>query len=256
MAFFFCQARAYESKGLQKKLKFIGEYKVERVIDGDSILLKNGEYVRLLGLRAPLLVNRKLKSSEQSSGILSKKYLESLILGKNIYLYKAQEKRDRYGRILGHVFLKDGRWVQGEILKSGMAQVYSFADNRLLVAEMLEEEHLAEKLKLGLWKNQFYKIKDHKKAYKYIHNYEIIKGKVLHIGRFKKMYFINFGDHWDTDFTVVISGKATRLFKKKSIDIWEYRDKKIIVRGWLKEYKGPNMTISHPEQIEILKSEK
>jgi endonuclease YncB( thermonuclease family) len=244
------EVNAYDTFSLKKNLKLLGEYTVERVVDGDTILLKNGEYVRLLGLQAPALDHNNIKTL--ASGSFSKKYLESLVLDEKIDLYKASVKRDRYGRILGHLFLKDGRWVQGEMLNSGMAIVYSFADNRKLVSEMLEEEQLAEKENVGLWGQGFYKVKMHDEAYKYIHGYEMVKGKVLHIGRYKKMFFINFGDDWNKDFTIVISGKAARRFEKSAIDIWEYRGKVISVRGWLKEFKGPTMSISHPEQINIL----
>ena len=60
---------------------------------------------------------------------------------------------DRHGRLLAHLEDSDGRWIQGEMLTAGLARVYSFADNRARVADMLALEKKARAVGAGIWSN-------------------------------------------------------------------------------------------------------
>ncbi|NQU69004.1 MAG: thermonuclease family protein, partial [Rhodospirillales bacterium] len=55
------------------------------------------------------------------------------------------------------------------------------------------------------------------------------------------------------DFTISISPRSHRSFKRAKIDIKSYVGRKLRVRGWLKSYNGPMIDVTHPEQIEMLK---
>lgn len=104
-------------------LLLAGEYQVTRVIDGDTIEVKKGQTkltVRLAGIDAPETSKKKHEPgqpfSQQSTSLLAK-----LVLNKSVDVksYGA----DRYGRILGEVFV-DGNNVNLEIVKAGLAEVY------------------------------------------------------------------------------------------------------------------------------------
>ncbi len=67
----------------------------------------------------------------------AKRALERLVLGRRVTLSFGGRRMDRHGRLLAHMHAADGAWIQGEMLRSGLARVYSFADNRALIPEML-----------------------------------------------------------------------------------------------------------------------
>ena len=68
---------------------------VDRVVDGDTVDLQNGETVRLLGIDAPEVGEcGYLKASENLSG---------LVLDKRVQLVAGSVDSDRYGRILRYV---------------------------------------------------------------------------------------------------------------------------------------------------------
>ncbi len=116
------------------------EILVKRVVDGDTIQLENGERLRLIGIDTPEMHDssklyrdsRKTNQDVETIKKLGKKSYEftrSLIEGKRIRLEFDVEKHDKYSRLLGYVYLKDGTFVNAEIVKSGFASLMTIAPN-------------------------------------------------------------------------------------------------------------------------------
>ena len=104
-------------------LVLAGEYKVTRVIDGDTLVVQKGATsltIRLVGIDAPEVSHKKYEPG-QSYSQQSTKHLAKLALNRSadVKSYGA----DRYGRILGEV-LVDGNNVNLEMVKTGLAEVY------------------------------------------------------------------------------------------------------------------------------------
>jgi len=158
---------------------------------------------------------------------------------------------DRYGRTLAHLFTNDNIWVQGEMLKNGMARVYSFADNRSIVEEMLEEEYQARLQNRGIWELEYYKIKPQEESGKYTNSFQVISGRIRDVAEVRNNTYLNFGDDYRNDFTIVIPNRVKKMFQERDINLTNLKDKNIFVRGWLKYYNGPSIDLSHPEQLVI-----
>lgn len=90
---------------------------VERVIDGDTIKLTNGETVRLIGIDAPETSNNKWAKewSERTGhdietilelGKISKNFVQKArkLEGRDVCLELDVQERDKYGRLLAYVF--------------------------------------------------------------------------------------------------------------------------------------------------------
>jgi endonuclease YncB( thermonuclease family) len=97
---------------------------VSYVIDGDTIALRNGERVRLVGIDTP-----ELWPQEEPGGREAKEYVESLCPpGTQVGLdVDDSTPRDRYGRTLAIVYVKiDESWVNlnEELLRKGYAEPY------------------------------------------------------------------------------------------------------------------------------------
>ncbi len=88
--------------------------KVIRVIDGDTIVLDNGEKVRLLGVNAPERGQRYYAEA--------KKRLKGLVEGKMVKI-ELLKHRDQYGRLLGFVFLNSTN-VNVEMVREGLSNLY------------------------------------------------------------------------------------------------------------------------------------
>ncbi|HPF45712.1 MAG: thermonuclease family protein [Alphaproteobacteria bacterium] len=245
---------AYDTALIKQKLtheKQENYYRVIEIIDGDTLRLENNIEVRLVGLQAPKIALGRKNFNPWPLGNEAKDTLAALALNKNVTLLYGGRKMDRYGRALAHLFLEDGTWIQGEMVKRGMARVYSFADNRSVVEELLEEEKIARHTGTGIWGLNFYKIKTDLESGKYTNSFQLISGKILEVATVRNNTYLNFGEDYKTDFTIVVPSRVNKMFEKKDIKLSDLEGRNIIVRGWLKYYNGPSLDLTHPEQLII-----
>lgn len=120
--------------------------KVVKVIDGDTVDIltpkKQKVRVRLLDIDAP--------ESRQAYGNAARKYLASLIAGKNVFV--KENKKDIYQRTLGTIFLNQIN-INAKMVESGFAWAYRYkgvANNK----NMVKLESKAKQNKKGLWKDK------------------------------------------------------------------------------------------------------
>lgn len=89
---------------------------VIRVYDGDTIHVdidlglknwKKDEKIRLARINAP-----ELRGDERNAGIKSRDFLENLILKKFVLLQTKKDRKGKWGRYIGEIWLKmDDQWV-------------------------------------------------------------------------------------------------------------------------------------------------
>jgi micrococcal nuclease len=237
-------------------LEKIGTTRIIEVIDGDTVIIAppvNGaNEVRLVGIQAPKIPLGRKNFIAWPLGEEAKAALNAIALNEAVTLFTGGQKMDRHGRHLAHLQTSNGIWLQGRLLASGMARVYSFPDNRSLIPEMLKLETKARTSNLGIWSHPFYKTRTPIETAALIGRYEVVEGKILHTASIKKRIYLNFGEDWRTDFTVSIEKKSQKLFDATEFNLLNLEGKTIRVRGWIKEWNGPSMKITHPEQIEII----
>ncbi len=127
-----------------------------RVVDGDTLLVDIGgeeERVRLIGVDAP--ETTKSHKAAECFGEESKDFLIKK-LAKEEYLYlefdDASGRRDRYGRLLAHVFNHDAQNINFTIIEQGYAHEYTYRRQEYLhKREYKQAQKQAERFKRGLW---------------------------------------------------------------------------------------------------------
>ena len=118
------------------------------VLNGNTILLSNGEKVRLIGVAIP-----KTKQLNKSAEYIRKEtsaFTKQIVEGKEIQLEYDPQERDKQGQLLAYVFLLDGTFLNAEIIKQGYGRV----DARLpfkYLKEFRSYEKEAQDAKSGLW---------------------------------------------------------------------------------------------------------
>ncbi|MEW6101027.1 MAG: thermonuclease family protein [Candidatus Omnitrophota bacterium] len=136
---------------------------VTRVIDGDTLELENGERVRLIGIDTPEIhesgkLRRDAERSRQDAiaikqmGNRAYEFTKKLAEGKRVSLEFDVEKHDRYKRLLAYVYLKDGVFLNAEIVKEGYASLMTFPPNVKYADLFLKLYRQARENKRGLWK--------------------------------------------------------------------------------------------------------
>jgi len=152
---------------------------VREVVDGDTVVLESATQVRLVGIQAPKLALGRAGFRPWPLAEESKALLETLTLRKSLRLSYGGRRIDRHGRLLAHLEDAEGRWIQGEMLSAGLARVYSFADNRSRVSDMLALENKARSVAVGIWSNPYYRVRSATETPKFIDTFQIVEGRIV-----------------------------------------------------------------------------
>jgi micrococcal nuclease len=135
---------------------------VKRSVDGDTLQLESGERVRLIGIDTPEVhesnkLSRDSRRTQQDKNTIKKlgrrawEFTRNLVEGKRVSLEFDVEKYDRYGRLLAYVYLKDGTFVNAEIVKQGYASLLTIPPNVKYADLFLQLYQEARLNKRGLW---------------------------------------------------------------------------------------------------------
>ncbi len=111
------------------------------VSDGDTITVLHkgkGERIRLHGIDCP--------EKRQAFGNRAKQFTSKLIFVKIVTVQVLD--RDRYGRTVGVVLLPDGRSLNHELVRAGLAWMYRRYTDDQSLSELEEEARVARR---GLW---------------------------------------------------------------------------------------------------------
>jgi endonuclease YncB( thermonuclease family) len=225
------------------------------VHDGDTIRFKDGDAdIRLVGIQAPKLPQGRRVPTAWPMADESRGALRALLEKHSITLRLATTPRDRNGRILAHLVRDDGLWIQQTMLQEGWARVYTFPDNRLFADALYAAETVARRARRGLWAHSDYAIRtpDPTALKSDIGSFQIVEGKVADTARVRGRAYLNFGDDYRTDFTASIPPDAMRLFTAAKLDPLSLKGRSVRVRGYIRDFNGPSLDLTHPEQIEVL----
>jgi micrococcal nuclease len=128
------------------------------VIDGDTIEVRldgRVERVRYIGIDTPELKHP--TRGEEPGGRDAMELNRQLIAGKNVRLELDVQERDRYGRLLAYVWVKqEGErevMVNAALLWHGYAQVMTIAPNVKYADYLHELQRQARETRRGLWGN-------------------------------------------------------------------------------------------------------
>jgi endonuclease YncB( thermonuclease family) len=217
--------------------------KVVSVRSGDEVVLDSGLDVRLAGVETPWM--------DEPGGAGSQAWLNSLTLGREVQLFYGGARRDPRGRALAQVRLDEGRtWVQGAMLRGGWARVRTFADNRALVAPMLDDEARARRARLGLWALPDYEVRLPQEMSRAQRGYQIVEGRVVGVTPARGGTYLDFSRQ-KSGFAAVIDPHAVADLAAAGMAPASLTGRLIRVRGMV-GWDGL-MRIDHPEPIELLK---
>ncbi len=125
-----------------------GAQVVERVVDGDTIIVAGVGRVRLIGVDTPETVDP--RRPVQFFGREASAFAKRLLEGKRVRLEFDQQRTDRYGRTLAYVWLPDGPMANAEIIRLGFGHAYTRFPFRYL-EEFRKLEREARLAGHGLW---------------------------------------------------------------------------------------------------------
>jgi micrococcal nuclease len=115
---------------------------VQRVQDGDTVVLEDSRRVRYLGINAP--------EFREPFSRKAKNFNESLVRGREVRLEPDAEGADAYGRMLAYVYVGD-QLVNGRLVQEGLAHAFFIGPSRKHNALLLQLQGEAKQRGLGIW---------------------------------------------------------------------------------------------------------
>jgi endonuclease YncB( thermonuclease family) len=224
-------------------------YNATAAISGGELALADGRILRLEGIEPPFADTENWRNKARQA-------LNELTAGRQ--LITDEILTDRYGRITGQVYALDAgghkNWLQGEMLRRGLAFVYPPAGNETRLDDMRTAETAARRAGTGIWSDIAYADTAADNTSSRYGHFAFASGVVLDAVRVKSMIYLHFGEDWRTSFTVAIATHDLRAFREAQIDLLNLKGKTIRARGWVKRDIGPMITVTNPAQIDILET--
>ena len=217
--------------------------KVASVQSGEVFTLDSGLAVRLAGLEVPF--------PDEAGGQAAQADLAKRIQGRTVELLYGGLRRDSQGRALAQVRLADNRaWVQGALLRDGMARVRTWADNRGMAQPMLNDEARARAAKTGLWGQGVFQVLIPPEVTRDTNGFQIVEGAPRFITPTRQGVYLDFADD-KRGFAALVNDKALPDFAAAGHPIQGLVGRLVRVRGVVGWNRA--MAVDHPEQVELLK---
>ncbi|MCJ8206102.1 thermonuclease family protein [Pseudomonas sp. RGM2987] len=198
---------------------------VQRVVDGDTLRLADGRNVRLIGLNTPEL--GKQGRSDEPFAVAARKRLEALVAASDarVGLLPGKESKDRYGRLLAHVYGADGANLEAQMLADGLGFQVAVAPNVDLVDCQRTAERTARQAGLGVWRRSPVLKAEQINA----SGFAVLTGHVTKVQR-------NRGGVWIELQGPVVLRVAPNLLERFDVRMLETLEgRKIEARGWVQD---------------------
>jgi hypothetical protein len=222
------------------------EDRIITVNDDGSLVLAKGQMAKILGLRLPEEAHRR-----QAADLL-RVHREKAISVEGI------GERDRWGRLPVRIRSAHDKVVVDlsyVLVETGLALVDPGSDRAFCQPELLAFEETAREQRLGLWAEARYNpipAEKNELLRERVGSFVIVEGRVRSVGERKQTTYLNFGEHWAEDFTIIIPRKVWTLMAERGLGAAALKGQRIRARGILQSWQGTALTIELPEMIERL----
>ena len=129
---------------------------VERVVDGDTVVLTDGTKVRLIGVNTPESTKETQPYGEEASN-----HTKEVLAGRTVWLEKDVSETDQYGRALRIVWLElprdtsdaeiRAKMYNAQLVLDGYAEPYTFPPDVKYAEKFKDYAREAREKETGLW---------------------------------------------------------------------------------------------------------
>jgi len=219
------------------------EARIAYIYDGDTVRLKDGRKVRLAGINAPELGKKGLAGEPLAEE--ARAYLSRLFEGvERVQLRYEEQRHDRYGRLLAHLYLPEGDNIEARLLDAGLAQQLVVPPNTWQSGCYQHVERRARQQQRGIWRLDYYQPLREMPARSDEGKFRVIGGTVVRAAESRKSLWLNLD-----------SGLAVRVARRdlphfSAVDLLGLQGQQVVARGWLRHHgQYVQLSVRHPTAL-------
>jgi endonuclease YncB( thermonuclease family) len=220
--------------------------RVEAVVDGDTLRLDDGRQVRLIGINTPEFGRD--GAPDEPMAREAQHALRNFIErgGRRVALRHGSERHDRYGRLLAHPYLPDGRNLTRQLLERGHGLHITVPPNLHHLDCYRRAERHARAAGRGVWSGPRYRGTPAAELPADAGGFAVVSGRIERIGKSERAFWLDLG------------GLSLRLPKADlpyfdGMDPSTREGQRLRVRGWIYRVDDEaRMNLRHPASVEWL----
>ncbi len=224
--------------------------RVKWVYDGDTVLLTDKRKIRIIGIDTPETRHHKQKG--EAYGARAREALRERLKQDDyeIKLLYEREKKDKYSRVLAHLFLNDGTNISSWLLQQGYAKTLAIPPNVKFADCYKKAESVAQQKSLNIWRSNKHRLYTTDSISPITKGYVRLSGIVKSRKRYKNSLLLTLESRHKKPIQISIKNKNIHYFK--SVDFDKLIGKSIIVSGMLKNKRNKRIIqLNHPSQLQI-----
>lgn len=222
------------------------QVRISKIYDGDTVKLVDGRKVRFIGINAPE-IGHDGKPSDPFAQRARQRLIQIVDENPVIGLRYGQDRKDRYGRLLAHPYLRDGSCISALLLDDGLAAHIVVPPNTWNARCYGEMERRARRSGKGIWQSRRFSPQESRTLAVSTRGFHLVRGEVIDVGKSRKSMWLN------------LEGNVAIRIPRNALDYFtDYRlasleGKRVVVRGWVNYHrKKLVITIRHPAALEII----
>lgn len=222
--------------------------RVNLVQDGDTLLLADGRRLRLIGINTPEL-GRNGRAAE-SGALAARDRLRQLLFSnqQQVQLRFDQERHDRYGRLLAHAFLPNGRNLTEMLLLEGAGAQLVVPPNTWQAACYRAAADAARSERRGVWALPSHQAKPVDSLDLRSEGFHVVRGRVTHISQSTSAMWINLAGNF------ALRIERADLAQFQGFDLEALAGSDIEVQGWIYARSGQlRMPLRHPAALRVVR---
>lgn len=207
---------------------------LERVQDGDTLVLRDGRHLRLIGVNTPELARR--GQPAQPLAREAREFTRRFLAGGDLEIVYDRDRRDRHGRLLAHVYNHRGDSLESALLSAGLAFHIAIAPNMALAECLSKRERRARRRGLGVWAPGVWPVKQAADIRPGDGGFVLLRGRVQKVGRSKRYLWLEL----DGPVALRLPGDFGQPGRR------DWQGTQIEVKGWLVD-RGAKYTSRLPQ---------
>ncbi|WP_299594058.1 thermonuclease family protein [uncultured Microbulbifer sp.] len=200
---------------------------LKKVVDGDTLRLKDGRRIRLIGVNTPELAHGQRRAQPLAEE--AREFVQRFLSGGDLELVYDRDRRDNHGRVLAHVYNHRGDSLESALLSAGLAFHIAVAPNLALAECLSSREEEAREQQRGVWAPGVWPVMPAEHIRKGDGGFVLLSGIIekIHPEKIRPNRTI-----WlDLDGPVALRINPKAIPRYEHVKNW--RGDKVLVRGWL-----------------------